>query len=164
MGSYLQTYGAGEERRNRTIKWLIISLIAVLLAVWFSYLFLHNYFETQTVEHFLAEVNAQDYQAAYRDWGCTDATPCPNYDYHRFLKDWGPEAKRSSPWKVDSVDGCTTFVTVNVTAQGAELQSVGVERGSKTLMYAPSPECQEKQWRWKAFFKRIFGRNGSASS
>jgi hypothetical protein len=159
MGSYLQSYGAGEERRNNIIKWLILGFIAVVLLSWFSYLFLHNYFETRTVKHFLAEVNAKDYQAAYRDWGCTDATPCPNYDFKRFLQDWGPDKKTSSPWKVESVDGCQMFVTVNVAAQGSDLQSLGVERGSKTLMYAPGPECQEAKWHWKEFFRRIFGRS-----
>jgi hypothetical protein len=159
MGSYLQSYGAGEEHRNKIIKWLILSFIAVVLLAWGSYLFLHDYFETRTVKHFLAEVNAKDYQAAYRDWGCTDATPCPNYDFKRFLQDWGPQKKTSSPWKVESVDGCRTFVTVNVGAPGAELQSLGVERGAKTLMYAPGPECQEAQWHWKAFLQRIFGRS-----
>jgi hypothetical protein len=159
VGSYLQSYGAGEERRNRTIKWLIISVIAVLLLAWFSYLFLHDYFETKTVKSFLAEVNSKDYQAAYRDWGCTEATPCPNYDFKRFLEDWGPNKKISSPWKVDSVEGCQTFVTVNVTAKGSEVQSLGVERGSKTVMYAPAAECQEYRWNWKAFFRRITGRS-----
>jgi hypothetical protein len=159
MGSYLQSYGVGEERRNRTIKWLIIALILALLLTWFSYLFFHNYFETRTVKSFLAEVNDHKYEQAYKDWGCTEATPCPNYDFKRFLQDWGPNTKITSPWKVDSVDGCKTFVTVNVIAQGAELQSLGVERGAKTLMFAPSAECQERKWHWKVFFQRVMGRS-----
>lgn len=162
MSSYLQTYGAGEERRNRLIKWLIVSFIALLLLSWFSYIFFHDYSETKTVKSFLAEVNAHQYEQAYRDWGCTEATPCPNYDFKRFMEDWGPNPKRSSDWKVDSVDGCRTFVTVNVGAEGADLQSLGVERGAKTLMYAPGPECQERKWHWKAFFQRMMGRAPSA--
>jgi len=159
MGSYLQSYGIGDERRNRNIKLLIISIVGVVLLSWFAYVFFHDYFETRTVKHFLAEVNARNYQAAYHDWGCTDATPCPNYDYNRFLDDWGPQKKAASPWKVDSVDGCQSFVTVNVAAQGTDVQSLGVERGSNTLMYAPSPECQERKWHWKAFFQRLTGRS-----
>ncbi len=159
MGSYLQSYGAGEEQRNRIIKRSIMAAIAVILLVWGSYLLLHDYFETRTVKHFLGEVNSGQYQAAYHDWGCTDKTPCPNYDFRRFMQDWGPNPKITPPWKVASVDGCQTFVTVNVTAPGAELQSLGVERGSKTLMFAPGPECQERKWHWKAFFSRILGRS-----
>jgi hypothetical protein len=159
MSSYLQTYGAGEERRNQIIKRLVISFIVLALLSWFSYLFLHNYFETRTVKKFLAEVNSGDYQAAYREWGCTESTPCPNYDYKRFLEDWGPEKKVGSPWKVDSVNGCNAFVTVNVAAKGAEEQSLSVERGAKTVTFAPAAECQERGWHWKEFFQRITGRS-----
>jgi hypothetical protein len=158
MGSYLQTYGAGEEHRLKVIKWLVVGFIGVALLSWGSYLFFHNYFETRTVNNFLAEVNAGHYQEAYRDWGCTDATPCPNYDFKRFMEDWGPK-KASSPWKVDSVDGCNAFVTVNVKAQGVEEQSLGVERGTKTVTFAPAAECQERGWHWKEFFARITGKS-----
>jgi hypothetical protein len=45
---------------------------------------------------------------------------------------------------------------VNVQAQGAELESLAVQRSDHSLGFAPSPECQEKQWRWGQFFHRIF--------
>jgi hypothetical protein len=157
MGSYLQHYGAGEERRNRTVRNIVLSLVGLLILLWVLYLVFHNYSEKQAVKRFLAEVNAHDYQRAYADWGCTASTPCPNYNYQRFLQDWGPNQKITSPWKIASVDGCKAFVTVNVQAAGSELQSLGVERGTKTIMYAPAPECQEAKWHWKQFFSRIFG-------
>lgn len=157
MDSYLQHYGAGEEHRNKVIRNIILSLVGVLILLWVLYLVFHDYSEKQAVIRFLARVNARDYTQAYADWGCTSTTPCVNYDYKRFLQDWGPASKATSPWKVVSVDGCKTFVTVNVQANGTELQSLGVERGTKSIMYAPAPECQEPQWRWKQFFQRIFG-------
>jgi hypothetical protein len=157
MSSYLQTYGEGEERRNRVIKIIILSLIGLLILLWAFYLFFHNYSEKQTVSRFLEKVNKHDYAGAYADWGCTTAAPCKNYDYNRFLQDWGPDKKISSPWKIASVDGCKAFVTVNVQATGSELESLGVQRGLKTIMFAPAAECQEPQWRWKQFFRRMFG-------
>jgi hypothetical protein len=157
MGTYLQHYGAGEERRNRLIRNIVIACVAALIVAWILYLVFHNYSEKKAVEHFLSQVNSQKYQQAYTDWGCSVAKPCPNYDYHRFMEDWGPEKKITSPWQVASVDGCKTFVTVNVKAGGAELQSLAVERGTSTIMYAPAPECQERKWHWKQFFHRIFG-------
>jgi len=155
MGSYLQQYGAGEERRNRIIKSIILAVIAALIIWWILYLIFHDYFEKQAVKHFLAQVNAREYQQAYTDWGCTATTPCPNYDFGRFMQDWGHSI--SSPWHIVNVDGCKTFVTVNVQAGGTELQSLGVERGTKTIMFAPAAECQEPKWHWKQFFQRIFG-------
>ncbi len=157
MGSYLQHYGAGEDRRNRVIKTIIFSVVGLLVLLWVLYLVFHNFSEKQTVKHFLAQLNGHDYKGAYASWGCTASAPCTNYDYKRFLEDWGPSKAVSSPWKISSVDGCKTFVTVNVQASGSELQSLGVERGTKTLMFAPAPECQEPQWRWKNFFHRLFG-------
>jgi hypothetical protein len=161
MGSYLQQYGISEERRNRVIKWIIIGAVSAAILAWIAYLFFHNYSEKQSVKHFLAQVNGRDYQAAYRDWGCTTEHPCPNYDYRRFLEDWGPSKKITSPWQIASVDGCRDFVTVNVQAGGAELQSLAVQRGTSTMGYAPAPECQERKWHWKQFFQRITGKGGS---
>ncbi|MBV8808475.1 MAG: hypothetical protein JO033_07345 [Acidobacteriaceae bacterium] len=164
MGDYLQQYGVSEERRNRVIKWIILGCLGLAIVCWIFYLVFHNYSETQSVKQFLAQVNAHNYPAAYSDWGCTVAKPCTNYDYERFLRDWGPEAKATSLWTVANVDGCKSFVTVNVKANGAELQSLAVQRGSNTIMYAPAPECQEPQWHWKAFFHRIFGGGSGQSS
>lgn len=155
MGTFLQGYGAEEDRRNRAIKWIIFSFIALVILAIAAYLFFHNYPEKQAVKRFVTEVNDRQYQEAYRDWGCTGAHPCPNYDYNRFMEDWGPTKKVGSSWKIASVDGCKTFVTVNVQADGAELQSLAVDRENKSLGFAPSPECQERRWRWKAFFQRL---------
>jgi hypothetical protein len=155
MGSYLQQYGEGDERRIRIIKTIVLACVIVAILAIAAYLFFRNYPEKQVVKHFLTEVNAHQYEAAYRDWGCTPSHPCRDYSYNRFMQDWG--AKVSSPWKIASVDGCKTFVTVNVQANGAELESLAVQRGNHTLSFAPAPECQERQWRWKQFFHRIFG-------
>ena len=163
MGAYLQNYGAGEEQRNRIIKFVLLGVFAALILVLVAYLFFHNRSEKKTVERFLAQVNAHDYKAAYRTWGCTEAHPCRNYDYGRFLEDWGPKSKATSPWRIVSVEGCRFFVTVNVTADGAELRSLGVDRGARTVNYAPSSECQEKKWHWKQFFQRVFGGGRAAS-
>jgi hypothetical protein len=155
VASYLQQYGAGEEQRNRVIKWIILSCIAAAIIVFAAYLIFHNYPEKQVANHFIADVNSRNYQGAYRDWGCTTEHPCPNYDYTRFMQDWGPSSKVTPPWRVQSIDGCRAFVTINVQAQGSELQSLAVERDNHSLSFAPAPECQEKQWRWKQFFQKI---------
>ncbi len=159
MGSYLEQYGVDEYRRNRTIKWIILSSIGLVILVLGAYLLFQNYAEKQVVSRFLAQINGHNYDAAYHDWGCTQEHPCPNYDRGRFLNDWGPSKKISSPWKIASVEGCKSFVTVNVQADGAELQSLAVERDNKSLGFAPAPECQERRWRWKQFFGRMLGRS-----
>jgi hypothetical protein len=156
MGSYLQTYGVDEERRGRVIKRIVIAAASVVAVVALGYLFFHNFPESRKVKRFLADVNAHDYKSAYREWGCTDQSPCPNYDFGRFMNDWG--AKAGSSWSVASTDSCVTFLTVNVQAPGSELQSLAVQRNDDSLGFAPAPECQERKWRWKQFFERLLGR------
>ncbi len=159
MGSYLQTYGVADERRGRIIKQIVIAVGSILAVVLAGFLFYHNYPEKRVANSFLERVNSKDYQTAYRLWGCTNEHPCPNYDFGRFMNDWGPASKAQSAWTVASIDACQSFVTVNVRAQGAELQSLAIQRSDNALSFAPASECQEKKWHWKQFFDRVFHRS-----
>jgi hypothetical protein len=156
MGTYLQQYGAGEERRNRIITRIILSVVGVVVVGIVGYFIFQNYSEKKVATSFLDKINARQYREAYQQWGCTTQHPCPNYDFGRFMEDWGP-SKSSSAWKIANVEGCRTFVTVNVQAQGSELESLAVQRSDNSLGYAPAPECQERKWRWKQFFQRVLG-------
>ncbi|MFL6414437.1 MAG: hypothetical protein ACJ74Y_02065 [Bryobacteraceae bacterium] len=157
MGTYLQQYGVEESRRNRNIRIILISAASLVVVAVIAYFVLHNFFEKRVVKEFLGEVNADQYQKAYASWGCTSQHPCPNYDYQRFLDDWASPKKKGGPWQIAGTDSCRSFLTVNVQAPGSELQSLAVQRSDKSLGFAPAPECQERQWRWKAFFQRLFG-------
>jgi len=156
MASYLDTYGAGDERRARFIKRTVIAVVAAVVVAIALYLGFRNFREKQVVKRFLAEVNAGHYQAAYRLWGCTDAHPCPEYSYQKFLEDWGPKQTRSS-WQISDVDGCPTGVVITVDAAGSQPAPLWVERSDKRLSFSPWPECQGKRWRFRQFFRRITG-------
>jgi len=153
--SYLEGYGVEDERRGRIIRYLIFGVGIVLVLALLGYWMLRDYSEKQVAKTFLAELNEHNYQVAYSTW-CPK--PCEHYDYARFAVDWGADKKTSPPWKIDSTDSCKAFLTVNVTADGAELQSLSVERGTHVLSFAPAPECQEYKWHWKQFFRRLLGR------
>ena len=151
---FLEGYGIEDEKRSKTIRYIIFGAVAALILVIVGYFVLHDYSEKHVAKQFLAELNSHNYQAAYSTW-CPK--PCEQYDYARFTSDWA-EKKITSPWKIDSTDSCTAFLTVNVTADGAgEVQSLSVERGTGVLSFAPAPECQERKWHWKQFFRRLFG-------
>jgi hypothetical protein len=155
MAGYLEEYGVEDERRSRTIRYAIFGILAALILVVVGYFVFRDYGEKQVAKQFLAELNEHKYQTAYSTW-CPSS--CEQYNYARFAADW-VNKKITSPWKIDSTDSCKTFLTVNVTADGAELQSLSVERGTKVLSFAPAPECQEYAWHWKRFFQRIFRRS-----
>ena len=154
--SYLEGYGIEDEKRSRAIRYIILGALAALILVVVGYFVLHDYSEKKVAETFLSELNQHNYQAAYATW-CP--TPCDHYDYGRFAADWANK-KITSAWKIDSTDSCKAFLTVNVTADGTDIQSLSVERGTKVLSFAPAPDCQEYKWHWKQFFKRIFGSSG----
>jgi hypothetical protein len=153
MASYMASYGVEDERRSRTIKHIVFWLAGALVLSVVLYFVLKDHTEEQVAKSFISELNEHNYQLAYSTW-CPK--PCEQYDYARFMSDWA-DKKITSPWKIDSTDSCKAFLTVNVTANGAELQSLSIERGTNVLSFAPAPECQEYKWHWKQFFKRIFG-------
>jgi hypothetical protein len=154
MASYLEGYGVEEVKRNRVILYIILGLVGATILALIGYWLSLDYSEKRVAKEFLADLNAHNYQKAYSTW-CPK--PCQHYDYNRFSQDWGAPNKATSPWRIDSTDSCKGFLTVNVTADGAELQSLSVERGSNALGFAPYPECQEYKWHWKQFFRRLFG-------
>jgi hypothetical protein len=156
MASYLDAYGAEDERRFRTIKRIVIAAVILVAVGLTAYLLLKNYREKQVIKHFLGQVNAGKYQAAYQSWGCTDTHPCPEYNYQKFMEDWGAKSNRNA-WKISDVDGCPTGVIVTVSNGGSDSQPLWVQRSDKSISFSPWPECQGRQWRFRQFFRRIFG-------
>jgi hypothetical protein len=156
MSEYLETYGAGDEARARLIKRLAAALIVVIVLGVAAYFYFQDFKEEHLTKQFLEQLNARRFDAAYRIWGCSDAQPCRDYSYQKFLEDWGPE-KGNGDWKVKGVDGCPTGAIVLVAAGGTESTPIWVEHGGTTLTFSPWNECQGKQWRFKQFFRRIFG-------
>jgi hypothetical protein len=152
MAGYLEGYGIEDQKRSRAIRYIVFGFAAVVVLFLLGYWISRDWTEKHVAKKFLAELNEHNYQAAYSTW-CP--TRCENYDFPRFATDWANK-KITSPWKIDSTDSCKAFLTINVTADGADIQSLSVERGSNTLSFAPAPECQEYKWNFKQFFHRLF--------
>jgi len=155
MASYLADYGIEDERRGKVIRYIAVIVVAALALAWLGYALWRNYPEKHVAKEFISLLNEHNYRTAYSIW-CPKG--CEHYDYSQFMADWGAN-KTPAPWKIDSTDSCKAFLTVNVTADGSEVQSLSVERGTNVLSFAPAPECQEFKWHWKQFFSRIFGRS-----
>jgi hypothetical protein len=152
--SYLEGYGVEDERRGRIMRYIVFGLVTAVIAALLGYWVLRDRTEKQVAKQFLAQLNSHRYQQAYSTW-CPKL--CEHYDFGRFEADWGANKQMTAPWKIDSTDSCKAFLTVNVTADGSEVQSLSVERGTNVLSFAPAPECQEYKWHWKQFFRRLIG-------
>ena len=155
MGAFLQNYGAGDEHRIRVIKRTVVAVVAACILAVAAYLYLKNFREEQLAKRFLSQLNSRQFDAAYQTWGCGDSHPCRDYDYQKFLEDWGPS--KDANWKVTGVDGCQAGAIVIVASGKSEKTPLWVERGGSTLSFSPWDECQGKQWRFKQFFRRLFG-------
>ena len=119
MAGYLDQYGIGDERRGRIVKRTLLAILVALLVALALYLFFKDYPEEQAAKHFLSEVNAGQLQTAYQTWGCSEAHPCPNYIYQKFLEDWSKKSGASGDWTISKVEGCNSGVIVTVSAPGA---------------------------------------------
>jgi hypothetical protein len=146
MTGYLEGYGAGEEKREKRIKRIALYLVLALVVGGVSYLLLRNFRETQQTKLFFELLRKQDYVAAYRLWGCTKETPCPNYNMDRFLEDWGPKSQHAdlSAVKITKTRGCSTGVIFETNFGKGEPEYLWVDRKTKNLGFAPWPVCNPR--------------------
>ncbi|MGI8744596.1 MAG: hypothetical protein ACR2NN_18880 [Bryobacteraceae bacterium] len=163
MPSYLEVYGSSEEqkaRRGTLIKRGILLLILLLIVVGLGYGLFHNYSEERQVKSFLEDLRKQDYQAAYRMWGCTDATPCRDYPLTKFMDDWGPKSAHAdlSSAHIGMSQTCGTGVILRVDYKGAEPVPLWVERSTHVVSFAPWPECPGRHFHPGTFLRSLFHR------
>jgi hypothetical protein len=163
MSSYLEAYGAAEQQRARVlgiIKNTSIILGGVLVAGLIVYGIFKNYSEEQRTKTFLSLLAAQNYQTAYAMWGCTDSHPCPDYSFSKFQEDWGPKSGHNqSAAHISLSQSCGSGVLIQLDYKSAEEPvSLWVERTSKTISFAPWPECPGRHLHLGAWLKSIFTR------
>jgi hypothetical protein len=143
MSGYLESYGAGEEKRERSFKRVALVAVVLVAAGGLFYYFFRNYRETKQAERFFALLKAKDYTAAYALWGCTPQTPCPNYSEARFLEDWGPQGLYADlgALQITKVRGCSTGVIIEANFGKGVRENLWVDRKTRFLGFAPFPVC-----------------------
>ncbi|MCC7175499.1 MAG: hypothetical protein IT159_09915 [Bryobacterales bacterium] len=143
MAGYLETYGAGQVKRERRLKVVFSVALALAVAGGSLYFFLRNYHETRQAELFLNLLKQKDYTAAYALWGCTPSTPCPHYSMDSFMQDWGPESGHAdlSKLQITKVKGCSTGVIIEANFGGGVIEHLWVDRASRQVGYAPFTVC-----------------------
>jgi hypothetical protein len=162
MASYLEAYGAAEEHRaNRIhlIKNASIIVGSVLVVGLIAYGVFKNHSEEQQLKSFVSLLQAHDYQAAYRLWGCSDTHPCPDYPFDKFLEDWGPKSAHAnqSSAKIGLSQSCGSGVIIRLEYQGSqEPVSLEVERGTKIISFAPWAECPGRHLHIGAWLRSLF--------
>jgi hypothetical protein len=143
LAEFLKDYGASDVRRERMLKrFLLFALVAVVvgLVLYFNF---RNFREERQSRLFIELLGKRDYQSAYKLWGCTPEAPCRDYNYEKFLSDWGPQSPHAdlSRLKKGKTQSCQSGILETLEFPGEEPLYLLVERGTLTLSYAPWPTC-----------------------
>lgn len=165
MASYLESYGAIEERKaknRRNVKYGLIALFCALVLGLLLYAVFHNYSEEQQTKAFLADLQNHRYQDAYAMFGCTAQNPCRDYAYSKFMDDWGPNTPHGNEANVHIAlsQSCGNGVLIRLSYPSADPVLLIVDRATKGISFAPSDwiECPGRHWHFGTFLRSIFRR------
>jgi hypothetical protein len=142
MAGFLDQYGAGEERRLKIIKTLVISLVALVVIGGTAFFIFHNHRQEQQVKRFFELLEQRDYQAAYVLWVRTESDR-KGYSFATFLKDWGPESEHRdvSDFHISKSRSCGTGVILTVDFGKNQKEKLWVQREDLTIGYSPLSGC-----------------------
>lgn len=142
MPGYLDQYGAGDERREKIIKTLVIALAVILVAGGTLWFILHNYRQEAQLKHFFELLAAHDYPSAYALWVKTDQDR-RGYPMETFLQDWGPKSPHGDVTGAHIVKSrsCGSGVILTVDFGGKQQEKLWVEREDLTIGFSPLPGC-----------------------
>jgi hypothetical protein len=143
VAGYLDQYGAGDERRARIVKSVVIWFVVVVAAAGALFFFFRNFREEQRVKDFFKDLASHDYKAAYALFGCTDAKPCRDYAFPQFMEDWGPNSGRSNTanFRISRSRSCGSGVILTVDFGKDQQEKLWVERKDMTVGFSPYPGC-----------------------
>jgi hypothetical protein len=146
MSSYLDQYGAGEERRNQILGWSIAGiLIAAVLGLLGWYL-TENHHQESVIKAFARDLRSGDFQSAYRDWGCTATQKCSGYSFDNFMQDWGSKGNGPDPAVIGLTDSesCNNGVILTLRVNSKREDKLWLDRDNDRIGFAPYPICPHK--------------------
>jgi len=158
MPGYLEGYGAGEEKREKTIKWVVLSAVGALLLGTILYFTFRDFREERQIKLFLELLQKQDYKAAYALWGCTDATPCRDYKFDKFMEDWGPQGVSGKSPNLSDGESCGTNGYLGVISGSGQPVGLFVDRRDHLISFAPWSVCPEPRLRVIKWLKMKLGK------
>jgi hypothetical protein len=141
MGGFLDSsYGVNEARRERRIKSIVIWSLSILIVGSVLFLTFRTWREERVVKQFLTLLRQQNYQEAYKLWGCTQDTPCKYYPPDKFTEDWGPSGqyKDAGAAQIENEDVCGSGVIFTLVIPKIEPFGLWVERSNDVLGFAPN--------------------------
>jgi len=143
MAGYLDQYGAGDEKRARKIKIVVVSVIGLAVLTGLLYFFFHNYPEEQQAKRFYRLLQAHNYQAAYEMWVSSDSER-RGYPMTSFMQDWAAPAIEVRSFDVLDAESCGNSVIVDADLGQAGDKKVWINRATLELGFGPYEECPQQ--------------------
>jgi hypothetical protein len=155
MSGYLDQYGQSDARREKRWKRVVLAVAAVALLGGSAYFFARTWAEERAVHQFLAHLKAKDFAAAHAQFGCTPQKPCRDYDFAKFLEDWGDKGQYYSvSLDIEFAEPCGNQVWVTIKAKDKPELALAVDPATKEISFTPDPRCPGK-WRVREFPSRF---------
>jgi hypothetical protein len=143
MAGFLDEYGAGDERRARTIKLIVVSVVLAAIFAGLFYFFFRNYRQEQQAKRFFQLLEAHNYQAAYDMWVSSDSERT-GYPMASFLQDWGPKAMDVRNFTILDAESCGNSVIVDADVGPAGDRKVWINRQTLELGFGPYDVCPQQ--------------------
>ncbi|MEP6960450.1 MAG: hypothetical protein ABI995_00115 [Acidobacteriota bacterium] len=158
MPSFMEGYGAAEEKRGRWLKRIFLIGVPVLVLGTLGFFYFRTWRQERVVARFMDSLKQQDFDGAYKLW-CTAEKPCRYYPLDKFKEDWGPggQYENQASLQIHNVDYCDGGVVFETTYPNAKAFGLYVERSSNLISFAPWQRCPGPHLQLGAFFRRIFG-------
>ena len=159
MPGFLDNYGVSEARRERNVRRWVLGCLAAVAIGWFGYAWWHDFHEKRQVSRFFDLLEAKNYQDAYRLWGCDPAKPCRDYNFQKFLEDWGPQSPHPDQSKahVRRTRSCNDGVIQIIEYAPGDEVFLYVDRNTLQLAFSPFSYCVDPSGRntkfWDIFFR-----------
>lgn len=146
MASYLDQYGAGEEKRENLVKFSVLGVVLVVVLGSLGYYLFKNHSQEAKARTFLEAVRKKDFAGAYELWGCGPATPCRGYAYDKFLEDWGLQgaAGHIDVLRITDSENCNAGVILTVQTAPGKQEKLWVEKQANSLGFSPFEVCPNK--------------------
>ena len=142
MAGYLEQYGAGEERRAKIIRTVVIAVVALAVTGGVLFFMFHNYRQEEQAKRFFDLLARHDYEAAYDLWVRTDSDR-KGYPMEAFLRDWGPQSPHTdvSGFRIARSRSCGSGVILTVDFPHSQQEKLWVERDDLIIGFSPLPGC-----------------------
>lgn len=123
-----------DPRAERRRRYLISSLVFVLLLSGYGYYQFRNYAEERQARQFFEALQRKDFEEAYRIW-----QPTTSYKFKDFLEDWGDKGLQGpvEQFRILRSSRRGTGVVVQVRVNRNQNVSLWVERRDKSLTFPP---------------------------